>query len=93
QLNGRLRRIGRWFDPVLALLIPLQFLCLMGWWFWQAYEWTAAPDRDVGARLLAWLDPTGAFSIGTCLIQWGMLLAIGLILNRWLAARSSGSAR
>ena len=43
-----------------------------------------------GARLWAWLDPTDLFSIGTCLVQWGALLTVGLVLNRWLARRTGG---
>ncbi|MHC5003097.1 MAG: sodium-dependent transporter [Planctomycetota bacterium] len=81
---------GPWFDLVIVVLIPLQFLLLMGWWFYQAYQWTADGDRGVGARLLDWLDPTAEFSIGTCLAQWGALLAVGLILNRRLA-RAAGA--
>ena len=85
------RGCGAWLDPILLVLIPLQFVCLMGWWFWQAFVWTAGEDRDLATRLMAWLDPTDLASIGTCLVQWGVLLAVGLILNRWLAARATAS--
>ena len=85
------RRPGRWLDFVLAGLIPAQFVCLLGWWCYQAFAWTDDGNRTFGQRVIAWLDPRDKFSLGTCLIQWGVLLASGLALNRWLARRTSGA--
>ncbi|MHC4992178.1 MAG: sodium-dependent transporter [Planctomycetota bacterium] len=80
------RRPGAWFDFALLVLIPLQFLSMMGWWCYQSFTWTDA-SLTLGQRFAAWFDPRDAFSIGTCLVQWGALLAVGLVLNRWLARR------
>jgi len=81
------RQTGAWFNLFIAGLIPIQFFCMMGWWFYQAFEWTESSDRNPLQRLLAWLDPTNLYSIGTCVVQWGILLIAGLILNRWMARR------
>ena len=58
----------------------------------SAYGTACPSDRGVGERIMAWLSPREPFSIGTCLIQWGVLLALGLALNRWLARKSTGAA-
>jgi len=89
------RGVGAWFNVVLGVALPLQFACLMGWWCIEAYGWTAgSPEQQltVGQRLAAWLDPRGAYSIGTCLVQWAVVLAVGLVLNRWLARRTASGS-
>jgi NSS family neurotransmitter:Na+ symporter len=80
-------RRGAWFDLVLAVLVPLQAACLLLWWFHQAWRWAAPEGAPFAQRLAAWIDPVGADSVGTCLLQWGALLAVGWLLNRPLAAR------
>ncbi|MEL7060042.1 MAG: sodium-dependent transporter [Acidobacteriota bacterium] len=69
-------RLGRWWSLVIAWLVPIEALALLLWWL---------RDRQPG-----WLDPTGVFSVGTVLVQWAMVVAILLVLNRWLARRSLG---
>lgn len=51
-------------------LIPLEFLALLAWWFYQAVQWDPS----------GWWHPLKTFSIGTCLMQWGILL---LLLGWW----------
>jgi len=73
------------------VLLPLQFVGLLGWWFVQAWAWTAGPDdapRPLGERLAEYLDPFEPYSVGTCLLQFGVVLALLLVFNRPLARRS-----
>ncbi len=65
--------LGRWFLLFPALLIPLQFLALILWWFWQAGSWSTSP----------W-NPLEPYSIGTCLAQW----ALAFTLLRLLVPRA-----
>jgi cytochrome c biogenesis protein CcdA len=53
----------------------------MGWWLWSAR----------GEDLAATWTLFSAYNIGSVLIQWAVVLAVLLALNRWLA-RSAGEA-
>ncbi|MDT0632524.1 sodium-dependent transporter [Rubrivirga litoralis] len=66
---------GAW----LKWAIPVQAAVLLGWWLWQA------TTADFTAR---WWDPTEPFSAATCLLQWGLALAVFLTFNRWMARRT-----
>jgi len=68
--------VGRWFDYVVKYLIPLEFIVLIIWWFSQAISWNPT----------TWWKPFEENSVGTCLLQWGIILAIFLIFNRWIAS-------
>jgi len=72
-------RVGRWFDLVTTLLIPVEFLVLLGWWFHQSVT------RYSAGR---WWDVTATYSVATCLAQWGLLLAGLVLVGRFLARRS-----
>jgi neurotransmitter:Na+ symporter, NSS family len=74
QLNheGSDIRIGRWWDIVISVLVPLQAIVLIAWWLWQVW--------GPGA-----LDPAGVETVGTVLFQWAAILVVLLIANRYLA--------
>jgi NSS family neurotransmitter:Na+ symporter len=72
------RPVGRWFVFVMKYVIPLEFLALMIWWF---YKMVTEFDPD------GWWHPFHTYSVGTTLMQWGLLLAFLLLVNRWWAAR------
>lgn len=72
-------RIGRWFDVVLGVLVPLQAVVLIGWWIYQV--------RGPG-----WLDPFGVENFGTILLQWGVVLAVLILANRWLVPATANAA-
>ncbi|MCK4237365.1 MAG: hypothetical protein KAX38_09630, partial [Candidatus Krumholzibacteria bacterium] len=66
-------RLGRIFNFVIKILIPIEFLAMITWWFTQAILYY---DPDF------WWHPLRTFSIGTCVFQWGILIVLLLILNR-----------
>ncbi len=82
QLNheGSDLRVGRWWDVVLGAVVPLEALVLLGWWLWQARGW----DPE------GWLRPFAVENAGTILFQWGVVLAVLLLANRWIAAKTVG---
>jgi len=73
--------IGSWFTLVVTFLVPLEFLAMIVWWFVKA-----ARDYEPGR----WADPFRTFSIGTCLVQWGLVLVAFGLANRWMGRRLLG---
>ncbi len=73
---------GRLWDTAIRFAIPSFAVVLLGWWLYQAAS-VYSPDR--------WFDPFDPFSIMTCLAQWGIVLAVFILLNRWMARRTLGS--
>ena len=67
----------RGLDALLMLGIPLQFVLLLGWWFWQSFGWSKGEAS-------AAFDPFGTYTIGTCLFQWAVAFALLFALNRRL---------
>ena len=74
--------MGRWFDGLVLVWIPLVFLSMIGWWFYQSIGWN--PEN--------WWNPLNRFSLGTCLLQWGVALLVLVLLNRKLAGWAAGWA-
>ena len=70
---------GRIWDALIRFVIPTLAAVLLGWWLYQAAS-VYSPDR--------WFDPFDAFSVMTCLAQWGVVLVLFIILNRRLARRT-----
>jgi len=80
--NGDAFSLGRWFDYVIIFVIPAEFICVLGWWFWQS---ATVLDPQ------GWWNPFHTTSIGTCIFQWGIVIAVLLLLNRFLGEKMLGS--
>jgi len=65
-------KLSRIFNFAVKVLIPVEFAAMIIWWFTQAIT-TYDPHY--------WWHPFHTFSLGTCLFQWGILIAILLIFN------------
>jgi len=79
-------RVGRWFEGLLYVALPVEFVAMLAWWFWSAIH---------GAKTTrAWLSPFEVFSVGTCLVQWTVIVVAGLLASGWihrhLAPRTEG---
>ena len=72
-------RVGPLFGWVLQYLIPVQFAVMFVWWMYQA---VAVYDPD------NWWNPFRMYSLGTCLLQWGVALVLLILFNRRLAMTS-----
>ena len=73
--------IGRWWNWAMRLVI-VESVVLTVWWLWQAVQ---------GGDLAATLTPFSSFNVGTVLVQWAVVLAVLIWLNRFMADRMSGS--
>jgi hypothetical protein len=74
---GEERAPGRWarvWTLLVTVGVPLQFVALMIWWFTQAAGWGNA-----------W-SLANPFSIAHCLLQWGAVAALLMLLNRKIGA-------
>ncbi|MBI4519750.1 MAG: sodium-dependent transporter [Gemmatimonadetes bacterium] len=69
-------RVGRWWDWAIRLVVA-EASVLIVWWLWQVR----------GDGLAAMLSPFRTFNIGTVLVQWAVVLAVLLALNRWMVGR------
>lgn len=76
--EGNNINLGKWFDYVIILVIPVEFICVLGWWFWQS----ATVFDPKG-----WWNPFHTTSIGTCILQWGVVIVLLLLLNRWMGKK------
>jgi len=72
-------KVGPLFGWVLQYLIPVQFAIMFGWWMYQA---VAVYDPD------NWWNPIRMYSLGTCLLQWGLALVLLWLFNHRLATTS-----
>jgi NSS family neurotransmitter:Na+ symporter len=70
---------GPLWDVAIRFVIPTLATVLLGWWLYQAAS-VYAPER--------WFDPFDPFSIMTCLVQWGVVLFLLILLNRRVARRT-----
>lgn len=72
--------IGRWWDVVISILVPLQAVTLLVWW--MVDSWRADPE--------GWWHPFAVGNVGTFLFQVGLAFLVLISANRWIAARVSG---
>ena len=63
--------IGKWWEYVIIFLFPIQFLVLMLWFFYDAIA--SNPDQ--------WWNPFIAEGFMTIVVQWGLAIAVLIILN------------
>ncbi len=77
NVEGNDVHLGPWFDWVIKYCIPVEFVAVVGWWFWNSLQDSSQ----------AWWDPLGNWSIGTCLIQWGLVILLFALLAGWMDRR------
>lgn len=68
-------RLGKFFDITVKILIPLQFLILLIWWFYQSIKWEK------------WYKVFGELSLLSVLTQWLIFVLIFLVFNRKLSEK------
>ncbi|KAA3610628.1 MAG: sodium-dependent transporter [Calditrichaeota bacterium] len=77
--EGNDLHVGKWYDFIVAYLIPIEFAVLIVWWFYQAIT-SYHPD--------SWWDPLQPFSVGTCIAQWGGVILLFVIFNNKMYRKS-----
>ena len=64
------------FLKFLFLFMVFEFLVMCAWWFFQSVTWYPR----------SWWNPVEEFTIGTCILQWTLLILTGIVFNRKLSA-------
>ncbi|MBU2493847.1 MAG: sodium-dependent transporter [Bacteroidetes bacterium] len=70
-------KIGKWYNFVIAFLIPFQVVVLLTWWLVSSASW----DPE-------WWNPFHVENAGTCLFQWGLVLALFITINKTLVRKT-----
>jgi NSS family neurotransmitter:Na+ symporter len=77
SIPGSKIRLKKWFDILVIFLLPLQFLAMLGWWFWKSYS--GNPHN--------WFNIASPGSVGTVLFQWVIALGLFIMLNKIIAKK------
>lgn len=72
-------RLGKWWTIIIKNFIPYAATFLLIWWLFQAAT-VYAPD--------AWFNPLNPFSVMTCIVQWGLILGLLILMNRFVVTRT-----
>ena len=65
-------QIGTWFDWVIKFVVPIEAIAILVFWSYQSVT-TYDPE--------GWWHPFRSFSLGTCVVQWGLLILLLFSLN------------
>ncbi len=66
-------KIGKWYNYVIQFLVPLQAVALLLWWLVSSTTW----DQE-------WWNPLHAENLGTCIVQWFVILSTFILSNKFL---------
>jgi len=72
-------KLGKAFDFLVKFILPVQFLAMMGWWFYDSYK--NNPDN--------WFNPFSQGTLGTVFFQWIVAISVFLLFNKFIAKRLS----
>jgi NSS family neurotransmitter:Na+ symporter len=77
--TGHKVKMGRAFDYLVTLFLPLQLVAMLVWWFLDSYK--TDPEN--------WLNIFAKSSVGTVLFQWGVALAVFIVFNKLITKKLS----
>lgn len=77
NVEGADFHVPKWFYNGSMYLIPAIVVIMVLWWMIQAIGWY--PD--------SWWDPFGVDNVGTVLVQFAIVIALGLIFNNKIAKK------
>ena len=69
-------KIGKWYNIVIGIFIPIQVVVLVSWWLISSIGWNAQ-----------WWNPFHAENFGTVIFQWVIVLTIFIMINKILVRR------
>lgn len=64
-------RIGKWYNLLITVFIPIQVVVLLSWWLISSTTW----DPE-------WWNPFHTENLGTCLAQWFLVITLFVLLNK-----------
>jgi NSS family neurotransmitter:Na+ symporter len=76
---GQKFKMGKAFDYLVMIFLPIQLVAMLVWWFWDSYK--TDPEN--------WLNIFAKGSVGTVLFQWGVAIAVFIIFNKLITKRLS----
>ena len=95
NLEANEMHIGRWWNFAVGVLVPVQGVVLLAWFFWQVFpaaQTATGEPRATADRLLEWLRPVAVENAGTVVAQWAVLAVVLWAANRWMG-RSAAQRR
>jgi NSS family neurotransmitter:Na+ symporter len=69
-------KIGKWYNYVIGLLIPIQVLVLIIWWLVSSIGWDPQ-----------WWNPFHSENFGTVIFQWFIVLTLLVLVNKFLVKK------
>ncbi len=66
-------KIGKWYNFLVGVMIPLQTVVLLSWWLISSTGW----DPE-------WWNPFHAENAGTVLVQWLLVISFFIIFNKFI---------
>ena len=76
-------RIGRWWNVVIGVAVPIQAVFLLVWFLYQSWQ-----DNPEG--WLSPIDPENVANVGTVLTQFAVVLVALMLANRWIVRKTLG---
>jgi NSS family neurotransmitter:Na+ symporter len=64
-------KIGKWYNLIIGILIPIQVVVLVSWWLISSIGWDPQ-----------WWNPFHAENFGTVIFQWVIILVLFFVLNK-----------
>jgi NSS family neurotransmitter:Na+ symporter len=72
-------KIGKWYNFIIGILIPIQVVVLVSWWLISSIGWDPQ-----------WWNPCHAENFGTVIFQWLIVLVLFFILNKTMVNKVLG---
>jgi NSS family neurotransmitter:Na+ symporter len=69
-------KIGRWYNFVIGILVPIQVIVLISWWLVSSIGWDAE-----------WWNPFHTENFGTVIFQWTIILLIFVLMNKYMVSK------
>jgi NSS family neurotransmitter:Na+ symporter len=64
-------KIGKWYNFIIGILVPIQVIILISWWLISSIGW----DTE-------WWNPFHSENFGTVIFQWTIILILFFVLNK-----------
>lgn len=71
-------KIGKWYNYVIGILVPIQVVILICWWLISSISWDPQ-----------WWNPFHAENFGTVIFQWAIILTIFISINKLLVKQTT----
>jgi NSS family neurotransmitter:Na+ symporter len=70
-------KIGKWYNYIIGILIPIQVVVLIFWWLISSVSW----DPE-------WWNPLHVENAGTAILQWAIVLVFFITFNKYIVTKT-----